>query len=104
MTTEPAQARAGSAVAPSVDGRVLPYAVAALALALLLARALVPGATARPAALLTLLYAAVLLGSIAVPLVGSPRTPRPWPATIVGSAASWPGPRRRCGSSHSPSR
>ena len=66
---------------------MLPYAVAAVAVALLLARALVPGATARPAALLTLLYAAVLLGSIAVPLVGSPRTARPWPATIVGSAA-----------------
>jgi membrane protease YdiL (CAAX protease family) len=87
MTTDAAQARAGSAVAASVDGRVLPYAVAALAVTLLLARALVPGATARPAALLTLLYAAVLLGSIAVPLMGSPRRVRPWPATIVGAAA-----------------
>jgi membrane protease YdiL (CAAX protease family) len=87
MTTEPAQARAGSAVAPSVDGRVLPYGVAALAVALLLARALVPGATARPAALLTLLYAAVLLGSIAVPLARPVRRARVWPATIVGAAA-----------------
>jgi membrane protease YdiL (CAAX protease family) len=87
MTADAAEARAGSVVAPSVDGRVLPYAVASLAVALLLARALVPGATARPAALLTILYAAVLLGSIAVPLVRAPRPARLWPATIVGAAA-----------------
>jgi membrane protease YdiL (CAAX protease family) len=87
MTAEAAEVRAAPAVAPSVDGRVLPYAVAALAVALLLARALVPGATMRPATMLTLLYAAVLLGSIAVPLARAPRPARLWPATIVGAAA-----------------
>ena len=87
MTAEAAEVRAAPAVAPSVDGRVLPCAVAALAVALLLARALVPGATMRPATVLTLLYAAVLLGSIAVPLARAPRPARLWPATIVGGAA-----------------
>ena len=87
MTAEAAEARAGSAIDPAVDGRVLSYAVAALAVALLLARVLVPGAIARPAALLTILYAAVLLGSIAVPLTRAPRPARPWPAMVVGAAA-----------------
>jgi membrane protease YdiL (CAAX protease family) len=72
--------------APSGGGRFLPIAVAALAGALLLARSVVTGSVARPEALLTLMYAAVLAGSIAVPLSREPRRGA-WPATIVGTAA-----------------
>lgn len=90
MTSAALDARTGPARMHGVSsgaGRFLPIAVAGLAGALLLARALVPGSTARPAALLTLLYAAVLVGSIAVPLPRGPRPVRAWPATIVGTAA-----------------
>jgi membrane protease YdiL (CAAX protease family) len=73
--------------APSDGGRFLPIAIAALAVALLLGRSLVPGSTTRPPALLTLIYAAVLVGSIAVPLPRVGRPGRAWPATIVGTAA-----------------
>lgn len=90
MTTAAVEARTGPAPvhgAPSGTERFLPIAVAGLAGALLLARALVPGSTARPAALLTLIYAAVLVGSIAVPLPRGPRPAGVWPTTIVGAAA-----------------
>jgi membrane protease YdiL (CAAX protease family) len=73
--------------APSGGGRFLPIAVAALAGALLLARSVVTGSVARPEALLALLYAAVLAGSIAVPVSREPRPGGAWPVTIVGTAA-----------------
>lgn len=90
MTTAAVDARSGSAPArgaSSISGRFLPATVAALAGTLLLARTILPGSTARPAALLTLLYTAVLVGSIAVPLPRGLRLAGAWPVTIVGTAA-----------------
>lgn len=86
MTAAAVDARTGSASA-LVGRRFLPIVVAVLASALLLARAVVPGATARPAALLMLIYAAVLVGSVAVPLPRGLRRAGIWPTTIVGMAA-----------------
>ena len=76
----------GSASDP-VGRRFLPIVVAGLAGALLLARSVVPGSTARPAALLMLIYAAVLVGSVAMPLDRGPRRAGVWPTTMVGMAA-----------------
>ncbi len=89
MTSSGVATRIGARAheAPSDGGRILPAAIAALAVALLLGRPLVPGSTSRPTALLTLVYAAVLVGSIAVPLPQGGRPAGGWPATIVGTAA-----------------